>query len=58
MNELRNRGVGDILIAVVDGFLPVRAFGLQPILAATGPIRAVATLRDDSFDPHPAGVPQ
>jgi hypothetical protein len=38
--------------------LPVRAFGLHPILAATGPIRAVAALRDNSLEPHRTGMAQ
>ena len=43
-------------VAGDDEFLPVRAFRLDPALAAAGSIRRVAQLGDDTFQAQPAGV--
>ena len=37
-------------------FLPVRTFGLDPVVAAAGMIGRVGALRDDAFQAHPAGM--
>ena len=46
----RRRKAGD------HQFLPVRAFGLDPVMAAAGMIGGVGALRDDAFEPHLAGM--
>ena len=39
-----------------DEFLALGAFGLDPVAVAAGSVGEVATLRDDAFEPEPAGV--
>ena len=36
----------------------VRVFDLDPIRRPPGPIRPIAALGDDAFEPHGAGVPE
>src|SRR4051794_34691056 len=38
--------------------LPLGAFRLEPIAAATRAVGQVAALRDDALEPEPAGVPE